>query len=215
MIGGCPNKGKLILVHLWNANFSTGSLRRPSTSAMKIVSSCLHSFPSELPSATGLHLSASSLSVPLPAPVPGRTQSHQCHLGKSRFQEHFTSHGNIHAGNYDAYYRPEDIERQMILESYGYKFWRINRFNLGRDPVATLSERLYGLINAAKKNEDLAVISTIRDSANGLGEGSSKHCRKCDKVKPKELFFDSKLRSGKGGYGKMCLGCKTNRSSVG
>src|SRR5262249_7052360 len=45
------------------------------------------------------------------------------------FLEHFTEHGNIHEGNYDSYYRPEDVERQMILESYGYKFLRINRFN--------------------------------------------------------------------------------------
>jgi hypothetical protein len=35
------------------------------------------------------------------------------------FQEHFEGHGKIHAGNHARYYRPEDIARQMVLESYG------------------------------------------------------------------------------------------------
>ncbi|MBI3796075.1 MAG: hypothetical protein HY268_03780 [Deltaproteobacteria bacterium] len=125
------------------------------------------------------------------------------------FQEHFTNHKKIHAGNYDAYYRPEDIERQMVLESYGYKFLRINRFNLGNDPVATLSDRLYALIVAATKEGDAQVVTKIRDGANGLSDGTAKHCRKCDQVKLKESFFDPKLRDGQGGYGQICMDCKT------
>lgn len=125
------------------------------------------------------------------------------------FQEHFTDHKKIHVGNYDAYYRPEDIERQMVLESYGYKFLRINRFNLGADPVKTVSERLYALIDAATKEQDANVVTKIRDGANNLEEGTARHCRKCDRVKPKESFFDPKLRGGKGGYGQICIDCKT------
>ncbi len=126
------------------------------------------------------------------------------------FQEHFTGHKKIHVGNYDAYYRPEDIERQMVLESYGYKFLRINRFNLGRDPVATLSGRLYALIDAAiKEQEDAEVVTKIRDDANDLRDGTAKHCRKCEQVRPKESFFDPKLRAGQGGYGQICMDCKT------
>ncbi len=125
------------------------------------------------------------------------------------FQEHFTDHKKIHASNYDAYYRPEDIERQMVLESYGYKFLRINRFNLGNDPVATLSDRLYTLIDAATKEEDVQVVTRIRNGANDLSDGTAKHCRKCDQVKPKESFFDPRLRGGQGGYGQICMDCKT------
>jgi hypothetical protein len=40
----------------------------------------------------------------------------------------------------------------MVLESYGYKFLRINRFNLGNDPVVTLSDRLYALIDAVPRS---------------------------------------------------------------
>ena len=126
------------------------------------------------------------------------------------FQEHFVEHGKIHAGNYDAYYRPEDVERQMVLESYGYKFLRINRFNLGRDPIATLSDRLDALIRSTTMDrEEPGVVAKIRDGANGLKEGTVRHCRKCDQVKPKELFFDPKLKGGQGGYGVICMGCKT------
>lgn len=125
------------------------------------------------------------------------------------FQEHFIEHGKIHAGNYDAYYRPEDVERQMVLESYGYKFLRINRFNLGRDPVATLSDRLEALVkNTAREKEDPEVVTKIRDGANGLREGTVRHCRKCDQVKPKEAFFDPRLKGGQGGYGLICMECK-------
>ena len=129
------------------------------------------------------------------------------------FREHFVEHDKIHVGNYDSYYRPEDIERQMVLESYGYKFLRINRFNLGRDQVATLSERLYALIDAAIKVTDATVVTEIRNSANRLSNGTDKHCSKCGQVKPKEGFFDPRLKGGKGGFGQICVQCKTNASA--
>ena len=67
------------------------------------------------------------------------------------FKEHFTDIDKVNASNYQEYYRPEDIERQKVLEGYGYRFLRINRFNLGRDPVRTLDERLTNLVNDAWK----------------------------------------------------------------
>lgn len=131
------------------------------------------------------------------------------------FKEHFAAHKTIHIGNYDTYYRPEDIERQMVLESYGYKFVRINRFNLGTDPVSTLSERLHALISAATKTQDAAVVDRIRGGANGLRDGSAKHCRKCDQVKPTNAFFDPALRGGQGGVGQICIDCKRTGSTGG
>ena len=35
-----------------------------------------------------------------------------------------------------------DIYRQKILEGYGYKFLRINKFNIGDDPIQSLNDRL-------------------------------------------------------------------------
>jgi hypothetical protein len=57
-------------------------------------------------------------------------------------KEHFTDLDEIDASNYGLYMKPEDVERQKVLESYGYRFLRLNRFNLGNDPVRTLDERL-------------------------------------------------------------------------
>lgn len=103
----------------------------------------------------------------------------------------------------------------MTLESYGYKFLRINRFNLGHDPVETLSERLSSLIHAATNDEDVALVSDIRSRASELEEGTSKHCRKCDEVKSKQDFWDPKLGGGKGGFGQICMTCKVKPASSG
>jgi very-short-patch-repair endonuclease len=51
--------------------------------------------------------------------------------------------------NYKYYMKDCDVYRQKILEGYGYKFLRINRFNIGVDPVKTLDNRLQNLV---KKN---------------------------------------------------------------
>ena len=48
-----------------------------------------------------------------------------------------------------------DIEREKILESFGYKMIRLNRFNVGLDPVKyidkMLAERLSDLISSNKQ----------------------------------------------------------------
>ena len=55
---------------------------------------------------------------------------------------HFQPGREINVGNHERYLVEADVERQLTLESYGYRFLRINRFNLGSDPVQTLSMRL-------------------------------------------------------------------------
>lgn len=125
------------------------------------------------------------------------------------FAEHFTQHAKIHNGNWDHYYRPEDIERQMIIESYGYRFLRLNRFNLGTDPVSTLSDRLYTLGKDAREKEDnSAAVARLIDDASSLEEGTKKRCPKCGDIRNIEDFWDTKLKSGNGGYGKNCMTCK-------
>ncbi|MFB3884043.1 MAG: AAA domain-containing protein [Thermodesulfobacteriota bacterium] len=131
------------------------------------------------------------------------------------FSEHFVEHKKIHEGNYQQYYRPEDIERQMVIESYGYKFLRLNRFNLGRNPVETLSKRLYALINEAKKeDENPEVVTRIRTTAEEQAAGNLKHCRKCEQLKPLKNFWDPRLKGGEGGYGHICVDCKTPKHRV-
>lgn len=125
------------------------------------------------------------------------------------FAEHFVERQKIHNGNWDRYYRPEDIERQMVIESYGYKFLRLNRFNLGDDPVETLSKRLYELVDAAcMEDEESPLVSQIKGDAESLEDGSKKRCPKCGEIRDLQNFWDAKLKSGNGGYGRNCMICK-------
>jgi len=65
------------------------------------------------------------------------------------FKEHFLADEPIDSSNYKYYMKDDDVYRQKVLEGYGYKFLRVNKFNLGEDPVKTLDE---GLREIVKKN---------------------------------------------------------------
>ena len=124
------------------------------------------------------------------------------------FKEHFTNLDEVDASNYSQYYRASDVEREKILESYGYKMLRVNRFNLGREPVDTLNERLLKLtLDVIGKNDTHDLISRSRDTATDIGEGKLKKCSKCGKLKPIEDFEDPKLKRG---VGRKCAACKAN-----
>ncbi len=66
------------------------------------------------------------------------------------FLEHFgDSMEMVDESNYQEYYSPEDVYRQHVLEGYGYKFIRINKFNLGENQIETLNSRIQEVV---KKN---------------------------------------------------------------
>lgn len=125
------------------------------------------------------------------------------------FREHFQNRDKIHEGNWDRSYRPEDIERQLVLESYGYKFLRLNRFNLGHDTVDRISKRLDELAKAAAEVEQVPqVIDQIPQEAQSLTSGDMKTCPKCGAPKLLEEYWDSSLKQGTGGFGRSCIACK-------
>ena len=53
------------------------------------------------------------------------------------------------------YYSDKEVEKEKILESYGYQFLRINRFNLGQDPTVTIDQRLSELVGVSSSEEIL------------------------------------------------------------
>lgn len=67
------------------------------------------------------------------------------------FKEHFTNLNDVNELNYSYYMKDDDIYRQKVLEGYGYKFLRINRFNIGKDPIETLNTRLQNLVKKKSK----------------------------------------------------------------
>jgi len=67
------------------------------------------------------------------------------------FKEHFADSEDVNESNYKYYLKDDDIYRQKILEGYGYKFLRINKFNIGKDQVKTLNERLENIVKKKSK----------------------------------------------------------------
>jgi superfamily I DNA and/or RNA helicase len=127
------------------------------------------------------------------------------------FEHHFTDRDKVNAMNWKTYLTPEDVERECILEGYGYKMLRINRFNLGNDPISTLDNRLINLLNKLDEDFENEMIKSIQkdteERVKGLKEGTHKECNKCKKIKPKVEFFDASLKSQ---YGINCRDCKLN-----
>ena len=124
------------------------------------------------------------------------------------FEFHFNDLNNVDAGNWKYYQKESDIERERILESYGYKTIRINKFNAGEDPINTLNERLIESLDAFNDSGDRLIKTVLVDTAIahvGLQDGSIRHCKKCDQNKPLEKFVDPKLKSGIRRYCSDCV----------
>ena len=130
-------------------------------------------------------------------------REHKIIIEYDGFEEHFKKIDEVNAFNYQDYYSDDDVYRQKVLESYGYKFLRINRFNVGKDPIATLNTRLTNLIK--NQFESHPRITTIHETIEGLQNGQMKYCPKCKKVLPIEDFRDPSLITS---YGRICNYCK-------
>lgn len=119
------------------------------------------------------------------------------------FVEHFIQTNEVNENNYENYYSDDDIYRQKVLESYGYKFIRINKFNAGKNPVETLDDR----ISQQVRNVDVTntFLSNLQNNYAGIQNGNIKECPKCLELKNIEDFKDASLTSG---YGRFCNSCK-------
>lgn len=124
------------------------------------------------------------------------------------FDHHFQKGKDINVGNHERYMLESDVERQLTLESYGYRFLRINRFNLGKDPVATLSDRLERLVETLLDDSEAESVVGMQKEAKGLADGTLKTCPLCGKNKPIKDFYDDSLKGGEGAYGRNCMPCK-------
>ena len=130
------------------------------------------------------------------------------------FEHHFSSRERVNSATYDRYYKPEDVERQFVLESYGYRFLRVNRFNLGDDPVATLDARLREIVQLGEENQADSV-NKIKAQVQALENGEARQCPRCKLVKDLVNFYDSSLGGGAGGHGRICNQCKAVKPTSG
>ena len=139
--------------------------------------------------------------------------TYQIILEYDGFEFHFHKTDNpseINKDNWEFYLTESDVEREKILESFGLKMIRLNRFNVGKDPVATLDKLLYDrLKDLLGSDEPHDLINEIKNQTNeiekGLNEGETKLCKKCQRYLPITMFVDRKTKSG---YGRFCRSCK-------
>lgn len=107
------------------------------------------------------------------------------------FEYHFQKHDEINAGNWEHYLKESDIERQNNIEEYGIKIIRLNRFNLGHDPIITLDEKIENALNGLR-SEGLSIInntvSDTRMAITGLEKGEMRVCKRCNQNKPISQF---------------------------
>lgn len=130
-------------------------------------------------------------------------KEHKIVIEYDGFREHFKEIDEINEFNYQDYYTDSDVYRQKVLESYGYKFLRINKFNIGNDPISMLNDRISVLIkNGIEKNN---VINHIHSTIEGLQNGEMKECPKCKEIRDYKDFRDPDLITG---YGRFCCHCK-------
>jgi very-short-patch-repair endonuclease/predicted RNA-binding Zn-ribbon protein involved in translation (DUF1610 family)/phage FluMu protein Com len=130
-------------------------------------------------------------------------KEHKIIIEYDGFQEHFREIDEVNEFNYHYYYSDEDVYRQKVLEGYGYKFLRINRFNVGENPIKMLDERIANLVKDAPSGNKL--LTNIQETIESLQNGEMKECPKCKKIRKLEEFKDESLITG---YGRFCNYCK-------
>jgi hypothetical protein len=124
------------------------------------------------------------------------------------FKEHFGEAIGVDASNYGEYYSEEDVYRQKVLESYGYKFIRINRFNLGDDSIVTLDQRIQHVIGNKSGTASNNILEAIHNDVKRLQEGGLRECPKCKELRSPEDFKDASLASGVGRFCRTCKGVR-------
>ena len=126
------------------------------------------------------------------------------------FEEHFKNRDQVDEYNYEYYMSDGDVYRQKVLESYGYKFLRINKFNAGANPVETLDKRLKDFTKPEPKINPW--LTKIHTTIEDIQSGDLKECPKCKQLRDFEDFKDSSLSRG---VGRICMHCKGTSSSSG
>lgn len=139
----------------------------------------------------------------------------QCKLGEKThsliveydgFNFHFlqNARNEINEGNWEHYLTENDIERERVLESYGYKMLRINKFNLGENPIDQLNKRIKEFLEGFSSDTNSLTRATTERTQKVL-DGELKLCKKCGKHKTPAEFRDPTTRTG---FRRLCKSCK-------
>ena len=118
-------------------------------------------------------------------------------------KDHFDNQELITDANFDEFYTTAHYEREKALETYGYNFIRLNKFNTADDPVKFLDKKLKEVFS---KKEKLNLSQyKILESVSKSKQGEEKFCERCNEQKSLNEFRDKTLRTG---IGVVCRSCK-------
>jgi hypothetical protein len=79
------------------------------------------------------------------------SKSHKVIIEYDGFEFHFESRDEINEFNWGEYHTEQHVYREKVLESYGYNFVRLNRFNLGEDPIESINNQFEKLLKKKTK----------------------------------------------------------------
>ena len=133
-------------------------------------------------------------------------REHKIIIEYDGFKEHFQDTDARNEFRHDYYYSEADVYREKVLESYGYKFLRINKFNIGTNPITTLDTRIQSLTKTEPANTKF--LSNIHETVEAFQDGSIRQCPKCEEIRNIEDFRDPTLLSD---YGRICNQCKEKK----
>ena len=118
-------------------------------------------------------------------------------------KDHFDNQELVTDTNFDEFYTTEHYEREKALETYGYNFIRLNKFNTSDDPVKFLDKKLKEVFSK-KEKLNLSQFKILESVAKSK-QGEEKFCERCNKQKSLNEFRDKTLRTG---LGVVCRACK-------
>lgn len=96
---------------------------------------------------------------------------------------------------------------KRFWKGMAYRFLRINRFNVGKNPVQTLNDRLYDLLTKERRSN--SAIESLHFVIDGIESGDLKECPKCKELKPLSDFENKTLASGRS---RFCAACRPKPS---
>lgn len=141
--------------------------------------------------------------------IDERNREHKIIIEYDGFKEHFKEEEFVNEFNFKEYYTDQDVYRQKVLESYGYSFLRINRFNVGKNPIEIIDQRIEDMIR--KKRPSNSLLNNIHSTIESLQNGKMKECPKCGEIREAYQFEDTSLITG---IGKFCNLCKKRSIST-
>jgi hypothetical protein len=119
-------------------------------------------------------------------------------------ESHFVDHEALNEFTYDRLRAEGDVERMRTIEAYGYPIIALNKFLLGKDPVAVIDRLLSDAFKKKRSEFDDRLTQLLQKYA----PTQTKLCQRCGIERPIEAFFDERLKTN---LGRICSSCNADR----